>query len=718
MSELNIRQYFETLRTSQRMRAADLMFYQLNPDMMADLSDALNENQSITRLNLAHTQLNTEGLNQIIHILARPQLHHLDLSHNRIIDYAIEKLNAAIGEDLLLREINLSFNKIGDRGLMAMTFLKHCPQLMRLNLSHNQFSDEGCQYLAETLRCLPELRELKLSQNNITKNGLAHLYGALCHCPKIKVIDLSGCKLDDTAFKYLIDLASKSSLDSLELGNNFISDEGVKALCQPQESIVIRSLNIANNRLSSHGIDALLDYVESHHLLRRLVLLGNHLHPEQAQRLERLMKRNHEFYKTLLQIDRQSDRFESDDIWGMLSAYAKLRYLPQFVPKEDILKRLKNQCTIYYYLNRDLNGLLFFHEQQGQLSWLVDTLLFQVDETIMSPSILALLYCRQADDLASVQHAICYAFRQLKISQGCHLDNIYDLKSLTGFDFAISYANLMALCEQMPEDPQIHKMKWIAHKCNPQELLEFFNLDGVRQVLIEQYGTNQLTLIEHLILYSEYYPIYPSTLMPAGDREISLGGFQSVEQLQKKYFAKFEQFYLAQIPQFEQIIRGFAYLISHEDELEQTTKDKLHALVSQQKSFTQFCVDFINWCWVCQQSGHDEQHMTVVLDLALGEHTISSISSQLLNDHITDEMLKRIKLQYQQSLSRSFLGYRRLLSWFKTSDDATLLEDLTSYSPRQRFRLVQEHAAYHPRCPLKGFLHLTHVAKRDNELDG
>uniref|UniRef100_A0A8C1M1E8 NACHT LRR and PYD domain-containing protein n=1 Tax=Cyprinus carpio TaxID=7962 RepID=A0A8C1M1E8_CYPCA len=96
-----------------------------------------------------------------------------------------------------LRELDLSWNKLGNSGITLMsTVLKdfHC-KLEKLELRNCVVTDEGCAALASVLRSNPEhLKELDLSWNKIGDLGMKHLSAGLKdpHC-KLEKLELRCC---------------------------------------------------------------------------------------------------------------------------------------------------------------------------------------------------------------------------------------------------------------------------------------------------------------------------------------------------------------------------------------------------------------------------------------------------------------------------------------------------------------------------------------------
>ncbi|XP_077080955.1 protein NLRC3-like isoform X4 [Siphateles boraxobius] len=140
-----------------------------------------------------------------------------------------------------LRELNLTENKLGNRGVKLLSdALKdpHC-KLEILGLRYCGVTYEGCVALASALRSNPShLRELNLTWNKLGNRGVKLLSDGLKdpHC-KLEILRLRYCGVTDEGCVALASAlrSNPSHLRELDLTENKLGNRGVKLLFDLQE---------------------------------------------------------------------------------------------------------------------------------------------------------------------------------------------------------------------------------------------------------------------------------------------------------------------------------------------------------------------------------------------------------------------------------------------------------------------------------------------------
>uniref|UniRef100_A0A8C1UQ26 Uncharacterized protein n=1 Tax=Cyprinus carpio TaxID=7962 RepID=A0A8C1UQ26_CYPCA len=153
-------------------------------------------------------------------------------------DEGCQYVTGIVGKNpLLLRELDLSEHKLGDKGVKKISALlqdKHCT-LNTLMLSDCGLIDEGCSAVTSALKSNPShLRELDLSWNKLGDSGVKNLSDLLMNTQfKLEKLDLCDCSITEKQCLILTSAlkSNPSHLRELKLSwNKLLGDSGVKNL--------------------------------------------------------------------------------------------------------------------------------------------------------------------------------------------------------------------------------------------------------------------------------------------------------------------------------------------------------------------------------------------------------------------------------------------------------------------------------------------------------
>nr|XP_049616912.1 NACHT, LRR and PYD domains-containing protein 12 isoform X4 [Syngnathus scovelli] len=249
------------------------------------LASVLSSSRTLRKLDLSDNYLGDDGLEALAAGLANPQctLQVLNLMTGDLRKKSCEALASVLSSSRTLRELDLSDNDLGDDGLEALAAGLAKPQctLQVLKLNSCKLSKKSCEALASVLSSSRTLRELDLSWNDLGDDGLEALAAGLAkpQCT-LQVLRLDECKLSKKSCDALASVLSSScSLRKLDLSNNDLGDDGLEALAaglaKPQCTLQVLRLNSCN--LSEKSCDALASVLSSSCSLRKLDLSWNDL---------------------------------------------------------------------------------------------------------------------------------------------------------------------------------------------------------------------------------------------------------------------------------------------------------------------------------------------------------------------------------------------------------------------------------------------------------
>ncbi|KAI4896290.1 hypothetical protein NFI96_001535 [Prochilodus magdalenae] len=205
----------------------------------AALVAALKSNPSHLReLDLSYNDPGDSGVKRLSELLEDPycKLEKLQVSHCCVTEEGCTALLKALksNSSSYLRELNLSFNELGDSGLEEFCAI-NC-KIEKLQLSDCSITGEGCAALVKALKTNPSnLRELNLSFNKPGESGVKELSDLLKdpYC-KLEKLQLCSCSITDKGCAVLASALKtnrSSQLSELNLSNNNVTDSGVKEIC-------------------------------------------------------------------------------------------------------------------------------------------------------------------------------------------------------------------------------------------------------------------------------------------------------------------------------------------------------------------------------------------------------------------------------------------------------------------------------------------------------
>nr|XP_011751320.1 NACHT, LRR and PYD domains-containing protein 14 isoform X1 [Macaca nemestrina]XP_011751321.1 NACHT, LRR and PYD domains-containing protein 14 isoform X1 [Macaca nemestrina]XP_011751323.1 NACHT, LRR and PYD domains-containing protein 14 isoform X1 [Macaca nemestrina] len=199
--------------------------------------NVLIRSQSLIFLNLSTNNLLDDGVQLLCEALRHPKcyLERLSLESCGLTEAGCEDLSLALISNKRLTHLCLADNVLGDGGVKLMSdALQHAQcTLQSLVLRHCHFTSLSSEYLSTSLLHNKSLTHLDLGSNWLQDNGMKLLCDVFRHpsC-NLQDLELMGCVLTNAC---CLDLASvivyNPNLRSLDLGNNNLQDDGVKILC-------------------------------------------------------------------------------------------------------------------------------------------------------------------------------------------------------------------------------------------------------------------------------------------------------------------------------------------------------------------------------------------------------------------------------------------------------------------------------------------------------
>ena len=234
-------------------------------------------------LGLPHCRIGPAGCAELARLMQTSQIAELDVTHNDFGDEGAEHLKEALQHrNCKLQTLDLDFTEISDKGAEHLKeALQHSNcKLQTLYLDFTEISDNGAEHLKEALQhtnC--KLQTLNLGGTQVGDKGAEHLKEALQHSScKLQTLNLGGTRISDKGAEHLKEALqhSQCELKTLNLGDTRISDKGAEHLKEALQhsNCKLQTLNLGDTRISDKGAEHLKEALQHSNCKLQTLNLG------------------------------------------------------------------------------------------------------------------------------------------------------------------------------------------------------------------------------------------------------------------------------------------------------------------------------------------------------------------------------------------------------------------------------------------------------------
>ena len=160
------------------------------------------------------------------------EIMHLDFSLNWLMDLGIANLMKSINTNIV--KLNLSCNDFHSDGMMAISnFASNFPNLSELDVSYNHLDIASANYIAKLIKENNSIKSINVSSNVLTDGSAAIIAEALSQNTNAICLDVSDNKITNTGAKFLIEsVIDGGVIRELNLKYNPIKQDQLRTLIQ------------------------------------------------------------------------------------------------------------------------------------------------------------------------------------------------------------------------------------------------------------------------------------------------------------------------------------------------------------------------------------------------------------------------------------------------------------------------------------------------------
>ena len=258
--------------TSTPVRTLELSGTRLTTKQACNLGSSL---RAVTTLGLARNAIGDQSLTEVLQ--NNQSITFLNLESNQITAKGAAIIAKILPKMPALLTLWMPNNPLGDKGAAHLAnALKHKTQFTCLGLSNTQISDEGATSIAEALMVCKSIKVLALNSNNIGPQGAKTLFKALIDS-EVEELSISNNPIGDEGIAELTKVISKTKLKRVYLAATRITDTGAALLFEALPGSSVEILCMQNNKLTEQSLLYLAYMLKAIQHLQEINLDGNYI---------------------------------------------------------------------------------------------------------------------------------------------------------------------------------------------------------------------------------------------------------------------------------------------------------------------------------------------------------------------------------------------------------------------------------------------------------
>ena len=230
-------------------------------------------NQKIATINLSHNDLSGASSSLIGDIISHIQSSTVLLFNNCITD--VKNISDALIGTSTLKVLDISENGLTPQEALAISDMMKIVE--ELNLSYNNFGDDGAVILSKGIMHTRTLKVFSIKSNKITATGISAIAMSLLCNTSLENLDMSYNTVEDNGAMAIAQLISSNhTLKQLCICNSRIQTTGAAAIAGSlQHNTSLEILDMSYNAVEKLGAISIAQAFTVNNTLRKLLLIDD-----------------------------------------------------------------------------------------------------------------------------------------------------------------------------------------------------------------------------------------------------------------------------------------------------------------------------------------------------------------------------------------------------------------------------------------------------------
>lgn len=217
----------------------------LSDQQAIDFTSSAKEGM-LKKADFSNNDLTDQGAAGVVSASQNGTLSFVNLGGNSITNKGVEGMVVDLAKTAI-EEVGLSATQISGKGF---GLLANQPQLKSLDVSYNPYGDEFVDVLAQSKT---NLEQVDISFTEMTETGSTNLTTGILKNPQFTSLHAAGNQLSDTAFVPIAQALPFSNISDIDFSQNVLGLSSAQALADVLPNTRLETVDLKNNEIPDEG---------------------------------------------------------------------------------------------------------------------------------------------------------------------------------------------------------------------------------------------------------------------------------------------------------------------------------------------------------------------------------------------------------------------------------------------------------------------------------